>query len=151
MAAINVVRMFFPKVTRVVDATRNATIDVTSTDANSKAVKNHAACAMAVACKRKFQLDGVIISRTTAYLIKGTRARRFRLPESVSREVISFDRGAGFAAGKYALAKIPPGGRLGARPARGKDNAKRDGKPKRERHFTTNVRSVLGGEKPEGE
>ena len=91
MAAINIVKKFFPNVTRVVDASRNASIEVTTKDSQSKAVKDHNDCAMAVACKRKFHLDGVIISRTTAYLVKGTQARRFKLPSSVSREIVSFD------------------------------------------------------------
>ncbi len=95
MPSINIVQKFFPKVERVVDAHRNAAIEVTAKDSSSKAVRDHNACAMAVACKRKFHLDGVIISRSVAYLIKGTQARRFMLPDSVSREVVSFDRGGG--------------------------------------------------------
>src|SRR6266480_3656674 len=152
MPVLNVVKKFFPNVTTVVDATRNAAIEVTKHDAASKAVKDHNACAMAVACKRKFHLDGVIISRSMAYLIKGTQARRFQLPETVSREVVSFDRGAGFATGKYELQKVAPMNRLGIRPNRTeKRTTRRDGIPKRKRHITTNVRSVLGGMKPEDE
>lgn len=150
--ALNVIKKFFPKVTNVVDATRNATIEVTKKDAASKAVKDHNGCAMAVACKRKFHLDGVIISRSMAYLIKGTQARRFELPETVSREVVSFDRGAGFAVGRYELAKVAPQNRLDReRKKRTTWVANRDGSPKRKRHITTNVRSVLGGMKPEDE
>ena len=149
MGALNVVRKFFPNVKRVTDAKTNALIEVTKADVQSKAVKNHNACAMAVACRRKFHLDGVIISRSIAYLVKGNRARRFKLNESVSREVVSFDRGAGFAPGRYELAKISPSSAmaLGGRPNRPKDSAERDGTPPRFRHITTNVRSVLGGQK----
>jgi len=149
MSALSVVRKFFPKVTAVVDATRNAAIEVTKSDAASKAVRDHNGCAMAVACKRKFHLDGVIISRSVAYLVKGKRARRFKLPESASREIVSFDRGSGFAPGKYVLSKVHPTNRLGYHPQGGSKN-----KPPTEkmvRHMTTNVRSVLGGQKPEGE
>jgi hypothetical protein len=102
---------------------------------------------MAVACKRKFHLDGVIISRTKAYLVKGKKARRFDLPETVSREIVSFDRGAGFSPGRYELAKVSPENRLGSRTKRKKDTAIRDNEPKRKRHITTNVRTVLGGQK----
>lgn len=95
MPALNVVKKFFPKVTIVVDAHHRAVIEVTKADAASKAVKDHSACAMAVACQRKFKLDGVIISRSVAYLVKGKQARRFMLPPSVEREITSFDRGGG--------------------------------------------------------
>ncbi len=67
------------------------------------------------------------------------------------REVVSFDRGGGFAPGKYELSSVPPRNQMGARPKRVEENVKRDGKPKRFKHLTTNVRSVLGGVKPEGE
>ena len=151
MDALSVVRKFFPQVRRVTDASRNAAIEVTAEDAKSPGKKDHVHCAMAVACKRKFHLDGVIISRSVAYLIKGKNARRFKLNDSVAREVVSFDRGAGFSPGKYELSKISPVNKmgLGVRPKRPKDNAKRDGVPKRFRHVTTRVRSVLGGIQPE--
>ncbi len=151
LGALNIVKKFFPSVEVVVDAHRNAAIEVTAKDSSSRAVRDHKACAMAVACKRKFHLDGVIISRSVAYLIKGKRARRFMLPDSISREVVSFDRGGGFAPGKYELSSVPPRNQMGARPKRVEENVKRDGKPKRFKHLTTNVRSVLGGVKPEGE
>lgn len=155
MSTLSVVNKFFPKVTSVIDATHNQAIEVTLKDASSKAVKDHKGCAMAVACKRKFHLDGVIISRSVAYLVKGKQARRFKLPQSVSREVVSFDRGAGFAPGIYALAKVPMLNRQGARAKR--DDPKRSHKSqnpnkiKRFRHLTINVRSVLGGVQPQGE
>jgi hypothetical protein len=150
MSALNNVRKFFPQVKTVVDSTRNAVIEVTRGDASSRAVKNHSACAMAVACKRKFKLDGVIISRSVAYLIKGNKARRFKLPESVSREVVSFDRGAGFQPGKYHLEKIPESVKLGNRHGRvlNKDR-NRNVVEGQSRHVTTNARTVLGGQKPE--
>ncbi len=146
--ALNTVKKFFPKVKRVVDSKSNALIEVTQQDANSKDVKNHSKCAMAVACKRKFHLDGVIISRSVAYLIKGNKARRFKLPPSVSREVVSFDRGSGFAPGKYSLSKVNESIKLGT-PSHKQKIKNRIVKEKRFRHLTSNVRSVLGGEKPE--
>lgn len=152
MAAINTVRKFFPNVKVVVDAKTAAKIEVTKKDCSSAQVKKHNQCAMAVACKRKFHLDGVIISRSIAYLVKGNKARRFELPQSVIREVVSFDRGAGFAEGEYQLAAVSPANRSD-RPSRvKKDNGKpHKGEPieKRFRHLTTGVRSVLGGLKPE--
>lgn len=156
MSTLNIVKKFFPKVQKVVDVRINAVIEVTAKDASSKAVKQHDACAMAVACKRKFHLDGVIISRSMAYLIKGKQARRFHLNDSVAREVVSFDRGSGFATGKYELSHISPSALRGARETRTNSKVKRTGKDNditksgRFRHLTTGIRSVLGGQKVDG-
>jgi hypothetical protein len=62
---------------------------------------------MAKALERDKDYDGAIISTSVAYLIKGDKATRFRTPEAVTREIISFDRHADFAPGRYSLA--PPG------------------------------------------
>jgi hypothetical protein len=149
--ALNTVKKFFPKVKSVVDATTPTLIEVTKKDTESKAVKNHSACAMAVACKRKFKLDGVIVSRSIAYLIKGNKARRFLLPASVSREIVSFDRGAGFQPGTYQLERVTKSLQLG--PGHPQKIKNRDAKIKQFRHITTHARSVLGGQQPleEGE
>src|SRR6266404_4466801 len=106
--SLELVRKFFPEVTRVEDSGRNSIIEVTKKDETIAKKKSHKTCAMAVACKRKFDLDGVIISVNRAYLIKDKVARRYMLPESVSREVVSFDRDAGFEPGEYELQKVAP-------------------------------------------
>ena len=147
--ALQNVKKFFPNVKTVVDATRNAVIEVLPTDAHSKGIKKHAECAMAVACKRKFHLDGVIISRSVAYLVKGNKARRFKLPESVSREIVYFDRGAGFSPGKYHLERPSKTMLLGSR-IYGRDTRKnRDytSENKRKRHVTENIRTHLSSQK----
>lgn len=145
---LDIVQKFFPEVTQVVDATRNQSIEVTARDLTTAAKKDHKTCAMAVACKRAMHLDGVIISRTTAYLIKDKKARRFLLPSSVEHEIVSFDRGAGFAAGHYQLNKVSAAKKLGSQNG-GHGPHTGSGKPKRFRHMTTGVRTVLGGEQPE--
>lgn len=146
--ALRTVRAFFPGVEKVVDAKRAAMIEVTGKDATAKGVKNHEACAMAVACKRKFNLDGVIISRSTAYLVKGKSARRFKLPPATSREVVSFDRGGGFQPGTYQLSAVGEWAKLGHQQGSRKRTAG-NGTPKRFRHITANIRSVLGGADPD--
>lgn len=147
--ALKVVQKFFPGVTSVVDAKRPTLIEVTAKDANPRAVKNHEACALAVACKRSFRLDGVIIARSIAYLVKGKQARRFHIPPSTAREVVSFDRGAGFEPGTYLLSSISKDRRLGARTGTNKDSKTGNGKPKQFRHVTANIRTVLGGLDPD--
>lgn len=149
MNALTTVQKFFPEVREVVDANRPAKIEVMARDANPRAAKNHEACALAQACKRQLRLDGVIISRSTAYLIKGRKARRFRMTTAASREVVSFDRGSGFAPGVYVLGAICPNARLGTRQGSSRDRHTGAGPNKQFRHLTANVRTVLGGQQPE--
>jgi hypothetical protein len=143
--AIHNVRKFFPKVTRVNDATKAIEIEVTEHDDKVARKKDHAECAMAVACKRKLHADGVIISRSVAYVVKGTEATRYKVPESVSREVVSFDRGGGFGIGTYEL-KVPDYN-LGEPHSGGHDSKSplthSGGLAKRFRHITTGVRTEL--------
>jgi hypothetical protein len=91
----------------VSDARKKLRVTVTAKDSRESTKKNHKGCAMAVACKREFHLSGVVISRQRAYLVTGDKAVRYSLPSSVSREVVSFDRGGGFAEGEYELVKPP--------------------------------------------
>lgn len=147
--ALRTVQKFFPGVTKVVDATQPAIIEVKSADANPRAQKNHEACALAVACKRTMKLDGVIISRSTAYMVKGRQARRFKLPPGTAREVVSFDRGAGFAPGTYILSAVPKIARLGERTGSDRDKRSYNGTSRKFRHLTANIRTVLGGQDPD--
>ena len=113
--ALKIVQHYFPNVTKVKDAKKNLSIDVTKQDAKEAARRNHESCAMAVACKRKEHADGVIMSVSTAYIIKGNTATRYKVPESVSREIVAFDRDAYFEPGEYRLIKPCPTNLLGAR------------------------------------
>src|SRR6267142_2410552 len=143
--ALALVKKFFPEVKTVTDAKKNVNIEVTNADDKAAAKKSHKTCAMAVACKRKFKLDGVVISVNRAYLVKGDRARRFVLPPSVEREVVSFDRGGGFEPGEYELSKVPKGSTLGRKKskANGKEGAHSPGQPKHI-HRTGGIRVSLG-------
>jgi hypothetical protein len=141
--ALHNVRKFFPKVTRVTDATKGLEIEVTKQDDKVSRRSDHAGCAMAVACKRKFNLDGVIISRSIAYLVKGDEAIRYDVPEAVSREIVSFDRGGGFDPGAYVLDK--PYYKLGHSHGNGGVNkhTHSGGMAKRFHHVTNNIRTDL--------
>jgi hypothetical protein len=135
--ALAIVRKHFPQVKEVLDAVKPVTIEVNHSDASSKAVKNPLICAFAKACERTFTADGVIIGLTTSYIIKGKIATRYRNPETVSREIVSFDRKAGFEEGTYLLSAISPAQRLGAEHRGGKYTGKGT---RRFHHTTTNVR-----------
>jgi len=141
MRAIHNVRKFFPQVETVKDAYKRLTIEVTKRDEANSHRKKHSECAMAVACKRAMKLDGVIVSATTAYLIKDTVATRYQLSMAAQKEVVAFDRGGGFCPGEYQLVK--PQQNLG-RQEGGKDKRARGTKPKKRHHFTEGIRAILG-------
>lgn len=150
MHAIDIVKEKFPNVKKVVDANKEITIHVTSKDTQSAKVKQHRECAMAVACKR--QLDnctGAMISLKSAYIVKNEVAYRFIVPESVSREIVSFDRKAGFSAGEYKLQPPSPALKLGSRSGRKYTESRQhkktgNGMSHRFQHCTDDVRSKLG-------
>jgi len=98
---LSVVNRHFPKVSKVEEAKHPVLIEVTKEDVKRSKRKNMNECAMAVACKREFKADGVIMARSVAYLIKEGLAIRFRVPPSVYREITSFDRGGTFEPGQY--------------------------------------------------
>jgi len=143
MNSLGIVQKHFPGVKKVTDAHGPIEIEVTPADARKGRRKSHQTCAMAVACRRKFNLDGVLLSHSVAYLVKGPRATRYVVPPSVQREIVSFDRGVEFKPGDYWL--NPPGGqqRLGSRTAvpAGKRSARRVA---RTRHSVPGVRAALG-------
>jgi hypothetical protein len=148
-SALKIVNEFFPKVKRVADATRNLKIEVTPKDVKDSTRKSHKGCAMAVACKRALDLDGMIVSVKTAYLVKDDTAIRYTIPESVSREVVSFDRKGGFEPGSYHLQKISKSLRLGKHTG-GKDHQRSPHKTKlrtRFSHHTEGIRAALGSKK----
>ena len=143
--SLSIVRKYFPQVESVEDATRSLKIEVTSRDVSTSKRKAHAECAMAVACKRVKELDGVLIATSVAYLIKGDKATRYEVPNSVAREVVAFDRGAAFEPGEYHLDKPYETKRLGHQEG-GHAKHPGTGKPHQRRHITENVRAILGSD-----
>jgi hypothetical protein len=145
--SLGIVKKFFPQVAHVIDADSNAAIEVTPKDVRDSKRKNHSSCAMAVACRRARDLDGVIISIHTAYMIKGDTATRFTLPQSISREIVSFDRSGDFQPGQYYLSPPNPNSRLGAPRLKGGPSGGKSKGAYTPYHMTTNVRAVLGSNK----
>jgi hypothetical protein len=140
--SLRIVQYYFPQVTSVEDANKSSIIEVTQKDSTDSVKKNHAKCAYAVACKRTMKADGVMVSMNTAYVIYGKKALRYKVPESVTREIVSFDRNAGFAPGIYLLNKPSDRQKLGAQPS-GR-SGKSGGNKIRMRHVTTGIRTILG-------
>jgi hypothetical protein len=143
--SIHWLRRFFPLVEKVQDADKPVIVEVTATHVANADVKSHRTCALALACKEFFHADGVVIALTTSWIIRGRTATRYRNAGTLSREITSFDRKAGFDIGFYLLTPASPSNKLGTKraydPVR---RAKRKTEGKAFRHFTRNVRSTIG-------
>lgn len=141
--AISIVQRFFPAVDEVKDAKKGVVIEVTKRDVNSSRVKDHKECAMAVACKRMMDLDGVIISRSTAYLVKDGKAIRYSVPMHVQKEIVAFDRGGIFEPGEYRLQRPHEAITLGVDREKPKSKQPVNKKRAEPRHVTANIRVGL--------
>ena len=141
--ALRTIRTFFPLVAKVKDADNQMIVNVTREDIAKSNIKDHKTCALAVCCQRSFHADGVIIGLTTAYIIKGNTAHRFKLPGSIGREITSYDRGAGYDEGEYLLVPPCPSERLGAYRKSGPSGRSTGRGPKHFRHITGRVRTTL--------
>jgi hypothetical protein len=144
--ALRMLRKYFPKVSSVVDADKGVIVEVTTKDVANSNVKDHTTCALALACTRFFKADGVVIGLTTSYIIKGTMAIRFQNAGTTSREIVSFDRKAGFDTGFYHMTPYCRSSRLDriryeSDPATPK---KTPSGVRAFRHYTGNVRTTLG-------
>lgn len=115
-SALGIVRKYHPNVTKIVEAKKDLHIEVTKDDCRKSKSKSPSSCAMARACSREY--DGAIISLAVAYMIKGDTAIRYMVPQSVSREIVSFDRNHNFAPGEYQLKKVTKANKLGPRRSR---------------------------------
>lgn len=136
------IRGFFPLVAKVKDADHAMVVEVTKADVDHSNIKDHKTCALAVCCTRSFHADGVIIGLTTAYIIRGNTAMRFMLNDSISREITSYDRGAGYDEGEYMLVPPSPSSRLGV-PRTPASRTHGGGRKRGFRHYTRNVRASI--------
>lgn len=143
--SLYIVRQFFPQVDSVVDAKASVTVIVTPEDSRSGKPMDPVVCGFARAAYRRFHdlvhAAGVLIGLKVSYVIKGTVATRYHNNESISREIISNDRKAGFYPGRYVLNPVSPSHRLGISKLH-KVHAKKNGQDRRSkfRHYTENVR-----------
>src|SRR6266550_1113348 len=142
MSALSVLQKTFPQVKKVVDAKESIRINVTSRDSISARKKDPNGCALVHACVREKIADAAIIGIGFSYLIKGSKATRYRTSEGVGREITSFDRHQDFAEGKdYTLSKVGPSSRLGAHKGDGGPHLEKK-KDSRQvlRHHTADIR-----------
>lgn len=122
----------------VVDADKSLLINITSADVKAARKFDPANCAAAMACKRVYKRE-VRIFRSRAYIKEKNHWVRYMVPQAVSREIISFDRGSQFEPGEYKVNPPSPTNQLG-RYHTGKIGGPHNEKPKKPIHKTAHVR-----------
>lgn len=135
----------FPQVKEIHDATKAVEIPVNRQDCKIARKQDPTECALAKAAKRELKVDGVIIGISTSYLIKDDKAIRFDTPESVRREIVSFDRHQDFEPGEYHLMPKAPTKRLGRIEKRRNRAGGKNKNDKRKYHHSARVRIVEKG------
>jgi hypothetical protein len=122
----------------MIDASDDLEIEVLKSDVAKSRKNDPEKCAAAVALNRVTKTDvEVHISRT--YVKDKNRWIRFLTPESISREITSFDRSSVFEPGKYILKAPGPGQKLGnykGKSFMGENKEKR----RNPHHMTVNIR-----------
>lgn len=101
----------------MLDANKPIVVDVTPADCRKADRKNPEQCALARAVERMYKDQGVVSAyffRSCAWLEYKDKLVRYHLPPSMQKEIVSFDRGAGFAPGKYQLSKVAESGTYAA-------------------------------------
>ena len=139
------VKRLFPNVKSAIDADGPVEVSVTQKDCKEGKKFNPADCALARAAKREFEADAVIIGMSSSYIIKNDIAVRFQTPDSVQREIISFDRHHDFAPGDYYLTPKSPTVRLGMEWRKPKKTNGKSKTPKRKVHHSARVRVLAKG------
>lgn len=105
----------FPQVKTAHDAYSPIKIRVMAKDTPNAKQKSPSSCAFAKAACRELDADGAYIGMVESCVIVGDKVIRFQTPESVRREIVSFDRHRDFRPGEYQLSAVCPGRRMGAR------------------------------------
>jgi hypothetical protein len=138
-------RKMFPKVEYAVDAHAPVYVTVGDKDCKDARKLNPSECALARATKRELHADGVIIGMSTSYIIKGKQAVRYDTPQSVAREIVSFDRHGDFATGDYHLTPKAPSIQFGAERNRPSDSGGKNKNARRKVHMSARVRMLPKG------
>jgi len=136
----------------MIDANKPIVVEVTPGDCRKADRKNPESCALARAVQREYKGKGVKASyffRSCAWLEYDDKLVRYHLPPSTQKEIVSFDRGAGFAPGTYQLSKVCESGKHSAVQARSKKRPGRHQPSKNPRikrkfvHRTEWVRNII--------
>lgn len=122
----------------LIDATKDLEICVTKRDVSISRKNDPASCAAANAIKRETKAVEAEVHISRTYIKQGNKWIRFITPQSISREITSFDRLAIFEPGTYNL-KAPSVAMLLGQGRKSKRGPHTTSKPK-PYHHTVNIR-----------
>ena len=125
-------------VRRVVDATRDLVIDVTSADVRKGRRAKADCCAAAVAIMREEKVKAVRVHRARVYVDYGDKIVRYITPNSLRTDLVAFDLYGKFATGQHILQKVPESQRIGI--YRGSNTSSRPRRKRRPQHTLFGVR-----------
>lgn len=108
MARTYIERIIREKKLAQVDAKTPTTVVVTQSDIVKAKSRNSKCCAFALAGKRKPGVVDAYFFLTTAYFEYKDQMVRYKLPPSVQKEIISFDRAKIVSPGSYQLTPPAP-------------------------------------------
>lgn len=148
-AIVGRIRQFFPQVNRVADSSKPLRVVVKECDIKNAEKGAEDNCAMAHALERELKCDGAIVRPKVAYIIRGNLAVKYSVPESVAREIVSFDRNHDFRAGEYQLTQVYPCRRMDAQQKR-TDKASRKHRRTVRRPLVAHITQGIRGVKPKG-
>lgn len=98
---------------RVVDATKPLRLSITDEDCKYGNKKEHHTCAAAVALLRQGEGAEVRVHVSRAYVKRGRKWVRYKVPASMRAEIIAFDRGGTFSPGEFVLSPVQDSVKLG--------------------------------------
>jgi hypothetical protein len=89
----------------IVNAREPLVLQVKDIDVNMAQERNSKCCAFVRACERQLAIEAAFFFRTTAYLEYEDKLVKYQLPQSVQKEIVSFDRSKIMQPGVYQLSK----------------------------------------------
>jgi hypothetical protein len=123
----------------LIDATKDLEICVSEKDVSNSKKNDPSNCAAANAAKRILKAE-VEVHISRVYVKNKNHWIRFLTPQSISREVTSFDRGASFEPGNYVIKAPSTGQKLGYYKISRHTETNKGKKLIGKRHITANIR-----------
>ncbi len=134
------------------DAKTNLLVTLNQSDITKAKMKDSKNCAFACAVKRQMpNVEKAYFFRSTAWLEMATKIVRYHLPQSVQKEIVSFDRSGMSEVGIYSLTAPRGSNTMDRQNTRSKKRIGRHkpgktGRSQKLIHRTTNIRTL---EEPE--
>lgn len=114
MTVLSNVRKYFPKVEEVQDAVEDVLFQVKAIHTQIGVKKAKRKCPIAWALRETLGASGVVVGKTTIFVVHDKVATRYRNHCDLMEQLISFDYGFPFVPGEYKIWAPQPSVRIGA-------------------------------------